>query len=79
MSRTAKFDKKFPAHTSNPDYNLIKEAFTKSDMTTATANKLLNMVKYTKAGTVKKSSIQNRYKLNRLVADYLRPIKKANQ
>lgn len=76
MSRTNKFDKKFPAHITSPDYNIIKEAFTKSDMTTATANKLLNMVKYTRAGTVKKSSIQNKYKLNRLVADYLRPIKK---
>ena len=76
MSRTQKFNKLL-IHNKNPDYQTIKNLYTSGKIQTiATASKLLSMVKYKKNNTVFKVSEQNKKKLDSIISEYGRVIKK---
>ena len=65
MSRISKFNKNLSIFKSNPDYEDVKNVYLTNDsFTLASARKLLNMVKYTTKGTIKKSAINSKKKFD---------------
>jgi hypothetical protein len=66
-----KFTKEFALYKSNPDYERIKNAYINNEkLSIPTARNLLNMVKYTNKGEIKKVSIDNKTKLDRELKKY---------
>jgi hypothetical protein len=69
--RTKKFIQNLSSFRTNPDYETIKQLYLKHDeFTIASSRKLLNMVKYTVKGDVKKSSFQSKEKLKKIIDSY---------
>ena len=65
MSRILKFNKNLSIFKSNPDYEDVKNVYlTNEAFTLASARRLLNMVKYTTKGTIKKSAIDSKKKFD---------------
>lgn len=75
--RTNKFIKNLVAFKSNPDYGRVKQLYLNNqEFTIASSRKLLNMVKYTIKGDIKKSSVQSKQKLEELIDSYNKPFSK---
>ena len=74
--RSNKFIKNLSVFKSNPDYERVKQLYlNNSEFTLASSRKLLNMVKYTAKGDIKKSSVQSKQKLEELIDSYDKVIK----
>lgn len=71
MSRINKFNKNLINFKNNPNFSKIKKIYLENnDFSIASARKLLNMVKYTIKGDVKKQSLSNVEKLNNIIKSY---------
>ena len=74
--RKQQFKTNFKGDRKNPNYKKIKEAFLYDEtLTFSAANKLFNIIKYTKTGAIKKSSVGSVEKLNKLINNSLKPFK----
>lgn len=78
ITRQQKFTKDLGLlYKSNPDYERIKKVYLNNEkFSIASARKLLNLVKYTTKGEIKKSSINNKIKLDQELKKYEYIIKK---
>ena len=78
ITRQKTFTKQFALmYKSNPDYERIKKVYLNNEkFSIASARKLLNLVKYSKNGTIKKASINNKMKLDQELKKYEYIIKK---
>ena len=78
ITREQNFKKQFALlYKSNPDYERIKKVYlTNEKFSIASARKLLNLVKYTTKGEIKKTSINNKTKLDQELKKYEHIIKK---
>jgi len=66
--------KKLDQFKKNPDYERIKNVYlTNEKFSIASARKLLNLVKYTIKGEIKKASIKNKTKLDQELKKYEKP------
>lgn len=71
MTRITKFNKNLSIFKSNPDYEDVKNVYLTNDaFTLSSARKLLNMVKYTNKGIIKKSSINSKKKFDEELNKY---------
>jgi hypothetical protein len=69
--------KKLDQFKSNPDYERIKKLYlTNEKFSIASVRKLLNLIKYTTKGEIKKTSIKNKIKLDQELKKYEHIIKK---
>jgi len=70
------FKKAFKSDLKNPNYKKIKDAFLYDLSLTGTdALKLFNIVKFTKTGAVKKTSVGSVEKFNKIIANSYKPFK----
>ena len=82
ITRQQNFTKQFALlYKSNPDYERIKKVYLNNEkFSIASARKLLNLVKYTTKGEIKKASINNKMKLDQELKKYeKKPVVKLDQ
>lgn len=71
MTRLTKFNKNLSIFRTNPDYEDVKNVYLSNEaFSLASARKLLNMVKYTTKGIIKKSSINSKKKFDEELNKY---------
>ena len=70
------FKKAFKDERKNPNYKKIKDAYVYDHtMTGRDANKLFDIIKYTKTGAIKKTSVGSVEKFNKMLDIHLVPFK----